>query len=405
MSFKKVIKLFKDRKILELGVPFGLGMGLFYFFTTYDSLTAFMTGILSGAFYGFLMATFFNGAKKGGESESSEKLIILKYSKWFSLFMLFGSGLFLSLLLMVNILSFFSLADSILYSLFSFSLFLISLWSVRDFQKIIVIGDNFIHEELEIGSYGYKETRYFNEIKEMKFSWSSLRIFFNDGFKIDVSLLYADRFRFLPEYTGKVKNKNFEPMHRLKVEIDRRKRENPAGDQREIEKVLMGVEKPQKIGVKSYISFAFGLLLLAVPLAGDVSFHRSKISSAENLQSLRQSDIESAFDIFKGKLYGKLKTDWETNCSENNDYFCRLASYFYAIEGNHEKSLELVKLSCGEGDPHSCYNILSNDLSNKEDQERAIRFLDGYCTSKASEEKACCSCYESLKSKRSLATE
>jgi hypothetical protein len=78
----------------------------------------------------------------------------------------------------------------------------------------------------------------------------------------------------------------------------------------------------------------------------------------------------------------------------------KIAAYFYMMEKNNKKALELLEKSCSEKDPHSCYNVLKNEFALNAMKSRATEVLDSVCLNPMDNDKMCCQCYAELKKER-----
>lgn len=71
------------------------------------------------------------------------------------------------------------------------------------------------------------------------------------------------------------------------------------------------------------------------------------------------------------------------------------------VEGNESKALELVKKSCSESDPMSCYGVYVSTKADSTDKSMAASVLEEVCDREPFKDQTCCTCY--LETKRAPA--
>ena len=357
-------------------------------------------GLIEGLVFGVFMTfmTVVAARRSKNPAPKDDELIVITPPKFMAYVCAFGVWFFMfgfmgSLLVMRGY-------ERVIYPSAFLGFVVLNLYGYFTTAVQVIIGSSTIRRKVVfIGLTGQREFR-LHDLQSAEITWyQGLKLSFRDGRKVRIYALNEDLLRLKP-YEGKVWSPQNEGLFRLKQELQERS------------KRLGNVESYEENHAVDPIPFKpLGLrelLLTGVPffaLAGGLIYKSraaaiQKINSSRQI-SLRLDDFDNAFSFYQGGEYVRLKNQFEEQCQKMRDFNCRLASYLRKLDGDYVGELELLRMSCSESDPHSCYNLYTVKLANSDDKRRAEIVLEKVCQQEAHKLETCCTCYADAKANQS----
>lgn len=261
-----------------------------------------------------------------------------------------------------------------------------------------VIGKSFLIVRRRFFGFGRERVFRLTDVESASVGrFKGLELKFRDGQKINVQCHEPGELNHLPECKNPPKLKAFDLLYRLKEEIERCMATRDLVSESS-EKAAIGNTPFNVMGAKGFV--VTGVIVVVSFLGMTYQNHlryAHRIINMSDQQTLRYNDVSFGFAIFRGKEFQHLEVTWNQKCYINSDYNCRLASYLETIKGDNARALELVKQSCSDRDPHSCYNVYSDNHVDAVDKIAAASVLDRVCQQENFKNQTCCTCYAEAK--------
>lgn len=376
---------FNWKAFTSTAIPFGLSMSLIH---------GWKMAIIEGIAFGLIM-TLASAPPRTHERDKDGDLLELTNPR--SLAYISATGFWLFLLCLVG-----SSMSSQETGLFAPGIFLafaiLSLYGFYSAIGQVLIGSATIVHRVRFALWYREKTYRLHDVQSVEVtSYQAVKIAFRNGETLRIHGL-NESFSNLAPYAGDDPDPRTEGFYRLKQEI--LTRVGRLGDLRSYnEKHDFKAVTFSPVGILGF--FLPGIVLAAV-VASLIWNSRTKalakIESGDH-QALRFADIEKAFSVYKGAEFSRLKQEFESKCISEKNFNCRVASYFREVS-KEPGSVELVKVSCSEADPQSCY-VLYKDSTSTEDKRIAASVLDHVCQKDQMKSETCCVCYQELKTTRS----
>lgn len=373
------------------------GMYVLIFVLTFGWVWDWFLSILVGTVFGIAMMAI-HGLLRKPVAPAGAQLIVITPPKFIA-YLLAGCFHFFALVTVLAYWTQFEERHKMALACFGFSALVVGCTYSLAMQ--FVIGKLFLVMRRRF--FGFERERVFRLTDVVSASvgrFKGLELKFRDGQKINIQCHEPGELSHLPECKSPPKLKAFDLLYRLKEEIERCIT-TPESTSENAEKAAIG---NTAFNVMGFTGFAVtGVVVITSFLGMSYQNHLSyadRIKHMADQQSLRYNDVSVGFGIFRGKEFMAQESIWNQKCSTNSDYNCRLASYLASVTGDDARALELVKKSCSESDPHSCYNVYDNKNAGPSDKAMAAAVLDKVCQQESYKNQTCCTCYAEAKDRR-----
>ncbi|MBX3022017.1 MAG: hypothetical protein KF799_10105 [Bdellovibrionales bacterium] len=353
---------------------------------------------LPSLFIGIVFATVMllvHGLLRKPKPSPSTDLIVITPPKFFSYILAAG----FHFLVLLTIFAYWTRAEERKLAILVCAAYFVLMAAIAYSMTVqVIVGKTLLVVRRRIWGFNKDTTFYLADIFSATVKrFGGLEIRFKDGRKTNIYCYEPHDLSHLPEAKTPSKLKALDPLYRLKDEIEKRTGCLGPGNEEPEELAIRNVAF-NTISLKGFV--ITGLVMMILGMAGTYQNHVQlveKIKQTSDRQSLRYNDISVGFWLFQGKAFKELEAEWNQNCAMNNDYNCRLASYLASVIGDDARALDLVKKSCSEADPHSCYNVYDNMSALPSDKVMAAATLDRVCQQENFKNQTCCTCYAEVK--------